>query len=475
MKKIIVLISVWLLSITVSSAIGRTEAILTQQMLDDAKTTFVVNKNYNLMGQTLVVPEGLSLSFSGGCMDHGELCGSNSKIEVNGNDPVFGLDIKISGIWDVPEVHDGWFAFDDSPDFVSNQIINNILSFSNDSNFCHIYFDDERTYYFELPYKGRADLGNMVSFRMVDGKKKRKYSDLLKDDYSFLRIFIIPSNTRLTVNNKLKMLPTNQGAYFIFWEYGKENITIDGTGTISGDNDWHLYDSPFLGKHYYGEWGHVFTCIRCKDFAFKDITLSDAFGDCLYYSGSQYSDEANSRWASNLTIDNVTILRARRNGIAVGARHVRINNCHFEGCGIDSVKGTAPKSAIDFEPDNVQKYPSIGNQDVIMEKCSFINNYFDVASSVNNLPGFSKMATTIKNCHFNSGVKISSTYWMRFENCYIPFMFKMSDNKQYYSKHIEFVNCEFKEDDEVVMGLFSNKTNKFINCRFTVEKSNSTE
>jgi len=326
-----------------------------------------------------------------------------------------------------------------------------------------------------LQYKGRPDIGNMVSYQIVDGKKKRNYSEINNDEYSFLRIFTIPSHTHLTVNNTLKMLPTNVGAYFIFWEYGKEDVIIDGTGIIAGDNDWHNYDAPFAGKYYYGEWGHVFKCIRCKDFTFRDITISDAFGDCIVYSGSPYQNEINPRWASNLTLDNVKIMRARRNGVAVGARHVRIRNCHFEGCGNEKVKGTPPRSAIDFEPDKIKSFPEIGNQDVYMENCSFSDNYFDVASYRNNLDNYGRIATIIKDCKFTSSLKIQDTAWMRFENCYIPFVYNTKDKKSVmlYSKHMEFVNCEFGEYDTTVLGLASNLTNKYVDCRYNVKRKKS--
>ena len=457
-------------SLTPTSNFGGGGAVLTQNMLDSADGSFVIKKNYDLLGNTVVIPDGLVLSFAGGSVDNGELCGTNSKVDVKGPSPVFGLNIRISGTWCVPEVHDGWFAFDDSPEFSSNKLINNLLAFSNDSTFCHIRFDEKRIYYFELPYKGRADLGNMVSIKEEKGKIKRNTAEIYNDEYAFLRIFTIPSNTHLTINNTWKMRPTSVGAYFVFWEYGKERVTVDGNGSIAGDNEWHRYDSPFSGKSYYGEWGHIFKCIRCKDFTFRDITLSDAFGDCIIYSGSRYPKEHNTRWASDLTLENVKILRARRNGVAVGARHVRIRDCYFEGCGSEEVKGTAPRSAVDFEPDNVTSYSSIGNVDVIMENCTFVNNYFDVASSVNNLPGFGKIATTVKNCRFSSKVRLSATYWMRFENCYFPELTKKSDNSQYVSKHIEFVNCEFGEEEDSVQGHFSKATNKFTNCKFNTKK-----
>ena len=466
-----------MLATTLASALGVPDAVLTQEMLDEATNTFVVRKNYNLLGQKLVVPDGLSLFFVAGGVDNGELQGTNSKISVLGKS-VFGLDLKISGTWDVSEVHDGWFVFDSTPEAVSNQVINNILAFSNDSTFCHIFFEEPRKYFFELPYKGAPNIGDQLGYRMVDGKKKRNYAEIYNDEYSFLRIFTIPSNTHVTVNDTLKMLPTNVGAYFVFWEYGKENVTVDGTGVISGENDWHHRGVPFAGKTYYGEWGHIFKCIRCTNFTFRDITLTDAFGDCIIYNGSYYPVEKNDRWASKLTIENVKILRARRNGIALGARDVVIRNCHFEGCGTRKVHGANPRSAIDFEPDQVANYPEIGNQNVLMENCTFKDNYFDVASYRNNLREYGKNATTIRNCVFNSPLKIESTYWMRFENCYIPFVWNSKDEKKsvlLYSRRMQFVDCEFGEFDTSVVETASRLANKFTNCKFNTAVKKSTE
>ena len=453
-------------------AVGQITGVLTQEMLNTAGDVFFVRGDMTLAGATVTVPEGKTLVFAGGTLDSGELVGTGTYLQMLQARNAFGLNLVISGTWNVPEVHDGWFVFDDAPSFISNQLIKNILAFSNDATPCHIIFEEDRKYFFELPYKGRADLANLVSTTVIDGQKKHVYSELDSDKFAYLRIFTIPSNTHLTVNNTLKMLPTNQGAYYVFWEYGKENVIVDGTGTIAGDNDWHRYDSPFLGKSYYGEWGQIFRCMRCKDFTFRDITISDSFGDCIIYNGSYYPDEQNQRWASNLTMERVKILRARRNGVALGARNVKISNCHFEGCGTSEVKGTAPRSAVDFEPDKITTYPAIGNRKVVMEDCTFVNNYYDIASSLNNLPGYGVMATTVRNCRLSRSLKISATYWMRFENCYIPRMYKKSDGSKYYSKHIEFVNCEFGEDSETVQGHFSKETNKFTNCKFNSAKNN---
>lgn len=446
---------------------GQGTVLLTQQMLDNAGASFEVKKNYSAKGAVLQLPKNMRLVFDGGKIDNAELVGNQSYIQVKGTKPVFGKNVIISGTWNVKEAHDGWFEFEKGKSFVANQLIRNMLAFSDDDTFCHLYFEEDRVYYFELPYKGNAKLGDVFTYHInKDGKKKRHYMEMYHEEYSFLRIFTIPSNTWVTINNTLQMLPTNVGAYFVFWEYGKENITIDGKGTVAGDNKEHLYTSPYAGKYYFGEYGFVFRCFKCRNFTIRNITIRDAFGDCFIYQGSYLASEQGSRYAEGLLMENVKIIGARRNGVAIGARNVVIRNCHFENCGIKAVKGTPPRCAIDFEPDG-KKYPEIGNQNVLMENCTFKNNYFDVGSYLNNTENYGKIATTVKNCKFTAPLKTQGTYWMRFENCYIPFLWNNKDSLSVlrYSKNMEFVKCEFGQLD-VIPSNNNKSNNTFKKCKY---------
>lgn len=451
-----------------TAACGGKAVALTQSMLDNAKGTFVVKKDYTAAGAVLYLPEHLELVFKGGKIDNAELVGNHSSLQVSGSKPIFGKDVRISGIWDVDEVHDGWFEFKEGKDFLSNQLIQNMLAFSNDATFCHLYFEENRVYYFELPYKGNDKLGDKISYHMENGAKVRHYNDIYYDSYAFLRIFTIPSNTTVTLNNTLQMLPTNQGAYFVFWEFGKENVTIEGTGTIAGDNKNHLYDLPYIGKQYYGEWGFVFCCFKCRNFVFRGITVSDAFGDGIIYQGSYLKNNEGERYADGLLIENVKIIGARRNGIAVGARNVIIRNCHFEGCGTDEANGTLPRSGIDFEPDGNSSYPEVGNQNVLMENCTFKNNFNDISSAKNNLNDYGQTATTIRNCVFTNPIRLVITYWLRFEDCYISSVRNIDDDRSVlkYCKNITFVNCEFGKWDAAVPKTVTKSNNRYIQCKF---------
>ena len=139
-KKKLLLCIVFCAVVGTMTAYGKKAYKLTQSMLDNAKGSFVVKKDYSAFDAVLYLPEHLELIFNGGSIDNAELVGNHSSLRVKGKKPVFGKNIRISGVWDVEEVHDGWFEFERGKDFVSNQIINNMLAFSNDSTFCHIFF-----------------------------------------------------------------------------------------------------------------------------------------------------------------------------------------------------------------------------------------------------------------------------------------------------------------------------------------------
>ncbi len=144
-----------------------------------------------------------------------------------------------------------------------------------------------------------------------------------------------------------------------------------------------------LGKDYYCEWGHIF---RCTNFTFKDISLADAFGDCIIYSGSINPKETEHRWSSGLLMENVKIIGARRNGLAVGARDVIIRNYHFVDCGTDEVQGTKLRAGMDLDPDGMSIFRRLGNENVLMEDCTFKNNYYDIASYNKNRTRHGKVA-----------------------------------------------------------------------------------
>lgn len=445
---------------------------LTQTVVNGKKGVFLVDRNYDLEGQRIYFPKALVIKFRGGKLDNGTIVGTKTKLEIDQETCAFGKNIIIQGSWSVKDIYDRWFEFDKKKDFISNQIIKNILSLSNDEEFNHIFFNEDRVYYFKLQTKSAPNIGDILSFHvenLSNGKKRKKrhYSELFGEKFVDHRIFTIPSNTWVTINNIFQMLPTNQGLYFVFWECGKKNVTIDGKGRISGDCINHLYTDPFINNsNYFGEWGYIFRCFKCENFTFKDIELSDSFGDLISYDGYLLEDLTSNRVAKDLLVENVKFVQARRNGMSVSAKDVTITRCLFKNCGIDEVKGTAPCAAIDFENSYVLKYPETGNENVVMENCVFINNKHDVSATNVNVPNYGKTAVTIKNCHFTNPIRLNSTpHWIKFENCTIPSITnsKGAISKSTPIKNVVFQNCRIKSIPAL---MYSPRWhNKFVNCK----------
>lgn len=91
--------------------ISASKNILTQAMVNSAKTRYVIQYDYDLNGLTLNVPEGCTLDFQGGSFSNGKIVGSNTRIEaplVN----IFGTNMAISGNFIAEYGYPEWFDSD---------------------------------------------------------------------------------------------------------------------------------------------------------------------------------------------------------------------------------------------------------------------------------------------------------------------------------------------------------------------------
>lgn len=446
--------------------------VLTQSMINMPNNVYKIRYDFDLNGATINLPANSVLQFVGGSIKNGTLNGNNTVIEADSNAIIFDS-VVIEGTWNVEHIYDSWFAFNTSPSYISNQIITNILALSNDNVYNTIHFDADRTYYFELPYKGKANLGDDV---------RPDYWKLNTEEYAFLRIFTnFTSNTHLIVNNTIQMLPTNQGAYFIFHIEGKSNIEISGTGTINADAKDHLYTDPFAGTDYYGEWGHIFNFRSCDNIVIRDITVGYAFGDALAFSNIAYNNngtKAAGPATKNVLIDGVKVLYARRNGIALGGNNYTITNVYFEGCGSDEIKGTAPMAGIDFENDYTEVEPSGVCSNVSMSSCKFKNNKYDVSSTIRDDlgPVPRGQLVTISDCNFTSPLRLNRTNGLTFNNCHIVGISNHDNSISpwFASKDLVFNSCVFDELNPYLAISAEEQNKKFINPTYPEDIKYST-
>ena len=88
-----------------------------------------MDKTCDLAGKCLRLPASAELCIEqNGLIDNGMIQGRGNNLSVlNVDKPVIGCKLRILGKWKNQVVFDSWFCFDESPSFVSNDIIKNIL------------------------------------------------------------------------------------------------------------------------------------------------------------------------------------------------------------------------------------------------------------------------------------------------------------------------------------------------------------
>ena len=439
---------------------------LSQEQIADENTIYIIQYNHDLNGQTIIIPENSILFFEGGTITNGVIEGQNTNI-VAGKNVIFGIGTTITGTWNITDIYDYWFEFNSASgdNFIANDIIKNILALTSDTVSNVVHFDADRTYYFELPYKGRTNLGDDV---------RPNYWKLNTEEYAFLRIFTgVTSNTHLIFNNTLQMIPTNQGAYFIFHIESKENIQISGTGTINADALNHKYTDPFAGTLYYGEWGHIFNFRSCNNIVIKDVTLAYAFGDAIGLGNVGLNIDGNKGCLAatkNVTIDGIKVLYARRNGISLGGNNYSISNVYFEGCGSEAIRGTAPKAAIDFENDYTEIDPSGVCTNVVMSNCKFKDNAYDVSSTIRwdlgEVP--TGQLVTINGCNFTAPLRLNKTRGLTFNDCHIVGISSHDNSISPWTVSEEWIfnNCNFDELNPYLVVSANDYKHQFNNCTY---------
>ena len=84
-------------------------ATLTQNDINEPNTTYVIQYNFDLNGETIEIPEGCTIQFDGGILDNGTIKGNNTVINA-GLQKIFGEDIVLDGTWSVIEGYVEWFG-----------------------------------------------------------------------------------------------------------------------------------------------------------------------------------------------------------------------------------------------------------------------------------------------------------------------------------------------------------------------------
>lgn len=466
---------------------------------------------YNFVEDTFIsLPENSILEFNGGSIKNGTIQGNSSSIIASPNNEIFKDNIIIKGIWNIAEIYDGWFKYNYSANTANNQIIHNILGLTHDDYNSTVHIIQNREYLVELPtiplvlknsYNVSCRQYNRSSQYCPEATASTPREDIRASHWSWgpgldaITIFKLTSNTRYIIDSTIKMLPTGEDYYRIFSILYKENIILEGKGTIIGDVDGlsnaHNYNKYYSssGTTYFGEQGFILRVNATKNLVIKDLTFSSSFGDNIYITGINTDINTGLYWpeddtehiipSDGVTITNVKILYARRNGIAISCSNALVDGCFFEGNGIEDIKGTAPKAGIDFECDqgsgSLHSGPGTSilcNRNVTMNSCIFKDNENDVSSTANRVYGEDTVETFIKNCTFTAPLRLNKTAGLQFEDCFLPLI--AGKSKEIWniaaSENLNFVRCIF-EDSNIRMPSYTSSDGKYL----TAESVNFTD
>jgi parallel beta-helix repeat protein len=130
----------------------------------------------------------------------------------------------------------------------------------------------------------------------------------------------------------LQAIPTANPVGAVIYGLGVSDCIVEG-GEVVGERDGHL---DVTGEHGMGV--RLDSCTRVT---LRDMRIRDCWGDGVYV-GSQSGGASNQ----DTHIENVEVLRARRNGISIvdGVRGT------IRDCRLLETNGIAPQAGIDFEP-----------------------------------------------------------------------------------------------------------------------------
>lgn len=271
-----------------------------------ANKTYTLKSNWDLKGETYVLPEGVTLKSRGGVFKNGTLIGNETKIDSK--KPLFEK-VSIMGDWNVSVISTNLFT---TLDYENS--LRDVLALANPEVENNVVIED------------------------------KVYTVSAK---SFQAALDICSNTTLIINGTIQLLPNEYKGCSILQIKGSENVVVKGSGSLIGDKKKHTGTE--------GEWGHGINILKSNNVTIDGLNVKSCWGDCIYVGNE----------SSNIIIDNCSLNDGRRQGISVtSADGVVIN-----GCKITNVFGTAPQHGIDIEPNKGESVNNVRIENVAISNC----------------------------------------------------------------------------------------------------------
>ena len=385
--------------------------VLKQSMLTVSGAEYVLRYKYDLLGDTITMPKGASLSFnSDASISNGFLKGNDSNIKADAAFVIF-YGIQFGGDWNVRHIYSTWFNMNEDTE-------------ANTSNFrsmCMLTGDN---------HKGTIYIA------------RGNYS--VKADKKYPSVMVLNSNTELILDGTIILEGNELESCNIIDIDNRRNIVVHGLGIIMGDVTTHIGDK--------GQWGMGISVQSSDNVDITDIKIKNCWGDCIYVG---QSIRERGSICHNVRIQNVVCESGRRQGLSIIAgKDILVKNCKFIKIG--SIKFTAPGAGIDIEPN----HPQTITENIIIDGCSFGENNKGKDLAIINLDKTASIK--IRNCSFDHKLVFwDNSYNIEVENCVINIL---DINK---AENIIIKNSLFKKN---ILPRVRKQIKVLKNCSFPKER-----
>ncbi len=211
----------------------------------------------------------------------------------------------------------------------------------------------------------------------IDSGAEKVIVDNTGSDWIIDPVFLVP-NQEIVIGGNVTVRARPGGFVGVtdalFNALSIKNVIIRGEPGAVLKMNRRDYDDR--SKYQFAEWRHILNILSCENIEIRDLKLVGSGGDGIYLGVDGYKHlplpgrpqrQVNpANYCLNIKIENVETDDCHRQGISViSAENLSINNCRF-----NNTRGTAPKSGIDFEPNN----PGERLVNCVVENSTFAGN-----------------------------------------------------------------------------------------------------
>lgn len=250
-------------------------------------SVYKLKSNWDLEGETYLIPKGVTLIPNGGVFKNGTLVGTNTRVDTCRS--LFNH-VAIKGTWIVPRISTRMFT---DLDYINSLV--DVLALAN------------------------PDVKNKIIIENGDYRVAT---------IAYNGALVVGSNTDLVINGNIHLVPNECIHCSVLLIKNATDVTVSGKGCIYGDKKTHLGTE--------GEWGMGINVYDSDNVVIRNFSVRDCWGDCIYIGQN----------SGKVSVLNCRLDNGRRQGISITSA----TDVMIKGCVISNVSGTDPEYAIDVEP-----------------------------------------------------------------------------------------------------------------------------